>query len=301
MLKFIIKNTSVMATIGIFTGLFFGKYFIFLEQYFIFGVLLFLFLAALKTDLLELFHKFKKPLPLIFLIFAKLVFIPLIIFALSYFVPPEYRTAFILLAATPAAMATPGLLAMLDGDIDLGFLVSVFSNLLAPFILPLVLRFTIQTDVSFDIGSMILFLGFIVFVPFIAAFIFDKFIPKLTKSINKYSNLIMGINLFIFNISVMCPHSEAILKNPKQAFVAFIFVLALSLIFHVLGILFSFKGSKSTIVTSVIVFAYFNTGLSIALATKYFDSFTVLITVLYEIVWAMGLIPLQRIFAKKTS
>ena len=99
----------------------------------------------------------------------------------------------------------------------------------------------------------------------------------------------------------MCSYSEEILKNPKQALIALIFIIGLSAVFHIIGILFAFKGGKKAIITSIIVMAYFNTGLSITLAIKYFDSFTVLITVLYEIIWAVGLIPLQKIFSKKTD
>lgn len=300
MLKSIVKNTGVMATIGILIGLFFGKYFLFLKDYFVFGLLLFLFLAALKIDFLELFHKLKKPFFVSLLTFGKLILVPIIIFLLSTLVPIQYRTAFILLAATPAALATPSLLTVLNGDVNSGFLISVFSNLLAPFILPFVLKFTIKTDISFDVVSMILFLTFIVFVPLITAFILNKLLPKLSGNINKYSNYLIGMNLLIFNISVICDYSEEILQNPKQAIIALIFIIGLSIIFHIIGILFAFKAGKKAIITSIIVMAYFNTGLSVTLAMKYFDSFTVLITVLYEIIWAVGLIPLQKIFSKKT-
>jgi len=305
--NFIENNFGVISAIGAVLALFLGPFLdgefwdLFFKWYLILGLVFMLILSILKTNLLSIFKAFKHVRWIATLSITKLVIAPIVILIFAYAVPPEYRAAMVLLAATPAAMATPGLLSILKGDINMGMIVSVITNLIAPFTIPFILFYTVGADVDFDVFSMFTFLLIIVAIPFVVGFLMEKFTPKVVDKIKPNIGAIMTIHIFFFNFSAIAPNADAIWSDPTLALQVLFFTILLSVTFHVLGLLISLKSKPKMIVTSLVVMAYFNTGLAIVVANQYFDPTTVLMTVVYEFPWTIGLIPLQMIFAKKKS
>jgi len=304
MLKLFEKHFGVIATLGAFSGIMIGGFIhgelwtLLMKWCVVIILVSLLLMSLLKTDLKSIIKSFDRIGWILSLSIVKLIFLPVLIFFLSLLAPVEYRAGLILLAATPAAMATPGLLSALKGDINLGLVVSVITNLLAPFIIPFVLLYTLGAEVGFDVWSMFTFLALIVAIPFLLAFLLEMFTPKFVDKLQPKITGIIGIHMFFFNIAAVSPFARTILNNPKLALIALGAALILSLIFHLVAYLLTFRSNKKTILTAIIIMAYFNTGLAIVLANQYFDSTTLMLTVMYELIWSIGLIPLQRIFAK---
>lgn len=294
MRKLIERNLGVMMTLGLLIGLVVGEPLAILRHYVVFGLVVLLFLALLKADFSLIVRHIKNPLQTAWLTFAKLILLPIIVYFITLLLPAEFRIALVLLAATPAAMATPGLLVALKGEVELGFLVSILTSFLAPFTLPLVLYYTVQTTVDFDVKSMTLFLVLIVAIPLVVTYIFKRFLPKSVEVIKENSLLLLTLNLFLFNISVTAPYRDILLENLSLVGIDMILVIALSIFFHLVALLFTISKKYPLKMTTVIIFAYFNTGLSIVIAQQYFDVNTLMITILYELVWNVGMIFLQR-------
>ncbi|MDP2643177.1 MAG: bile acid:sodium symporter [Candidatus Peregrinibacteria bacterium] len=297
------KYFGVVVSAGLFVGLLVGRFIsgdtvpMLMRLYITIGLVVLLYISALKIKPSEIIVNLKKPAYIIFISLMKMIGIPLIAFAFLRYVPEDYRIAVMLLSATPSAMATPGLLLVLKGNIKLGMIISVITNLITPITLPLVLLYSIGVKVNLDILNMMIFLGIIVFLPFLLAFLSRKFLPKFANFVAEKSASIISIHLFLFNICVIAPFANLILSDLSKSFSLFIFILAFSAILHVIAILLSLlKSQKSCTVTNIIIFAYFNVGFSIVLSGQYFDQKTTLLCVLYEVIWALGLIPLQFIF-----
>ncbi len=297
------KYFGVVVSSGLFVGLFVGRFVdgdlipMLMRWYITLGLVILLYISALKIKPSEIIVSLKKPSYIIFISLMKMIGIPLIAFVFLRYIPEDYRTAVMLLAATPSAMATPGLLLVLNGNIKLGMIISVITNLITPITLPLVLLYSIGVNVQLDVLHMMIFLGIIVFLPFLLAFLSRKFLPKFADFVIEKSAPIISIHLFLFNICVIAPFANLILSNLARSYSLFIFVLAFSFILHVIAIILSiWKKQKSFIVTNIIIFAYFNVGFSIVLSGQYFNKTTTLLCVLYEVIWAIGLIPLQFIF-----
>lgn len=298
MIAFVEKNVGIIATAGIFVGLFGGEYISFFENFVVAGLAGVLVIAFLKIEFKKMLHSLKNPLwPVTFSV-MKLLIAPLLVFWLTGFFFQDYQIAFILLAATPAAMATSPLMLILGGDVEIGLIVSVLTNLAAPFILPLVLLYTIGTKVELDSLSIFYFLALVVFVPLLISLVIKR-LPKLNKLIQRRSTFITALILFFFNIGIVAPFSRYIFNDLQNALWIFLAVTLLSLFFHLCAFIINFRSDKKILLVSIIVLAYFNTGLSVVLAKQYFNSQTVLITVMYEFIWNIGLIPLQMFFAKK--
>lgn len=298
MFNFIERNVGLIATAGIFVGLFGGAYLKFFENFVVIGIGLILVLAFLKIEFKEVVKSFQKPFWPITFSATKLIIAPLLVFCFTSFFFKNYQIGFTLLAATPAAMATAPLLLVLGGDAKIGLIVSVITNLLAPFILPFVLFYTIGATVELNLFSLFSFLALIIFIPFVVSIVIKRF-HNFTNSIKKRSTLLTALILFFFNIGIVAPFSHYIFSDFSNALWIFLAVVFLSAFFHLLAFIMNFRSDRKILLVSIIVLAYFNTGLSVVLAKQYFDNQTVLITVLYEFIWNIGLIPLEMFFAKK--
>ncbi len=306
MIKFLQRHFGLVITSGIVFGILLGwsvgsesGVLTFLEASLPFNLFLMLLLATLKTNLLDFLKSFKRVRLITFLTISKMIILPVIVYFLALMLPKEYLPGLVLLAASPAAVAGPSLLMILKGDINLGLVLTVVSNLIAPITMPLVLKYTVGTAVALDFFSIFLFLLILVTGPFILAYLLEKFKPDLVKTINKRSSPIATLLIFIFMISVFAPYSEFILQDLAKSINIFALVVGLSLFFHFYAFISFMRSKADLLVTGIIIFAYFNAGLSIVVANEYFDSLTVLVTVFYEFVWAIGLIPIKMIFAKE--
>lgn len=284
---------------GLFVGRFVSGEFIpmLMSSYVTLTLMILLYISALKITPSEIVKDFKKPSYIIFISLMKMIGIPLIVFAFFKYIPEDYRVAAMLFSATPSAMATPGILLVLKGDIKFGMIVSVLTNLITPITLPFVLLYSVGTKINLDVLHMMIFLGIIVFVPFLLAFLSRKFLPKFTKSIIDHSSTILSLVIFLFGICIIAPFSGLILSNLSRSSSLLIFVVIFSAILHIIAMILSaWKYKKSYMITNIVLFAYFNVGFSIVLSGQYFDQTTTLLCVLYEVIWALGLIPLQFIF-----
>ena len=299
MLKFFERHFGLVIASGILVGLISGDLVQF-NSYVITGLLMLLmFVSALKVDFASLLKSFKSPFWIIFLLIAKLFLAPILVFIIFANIIPEYQVAIILLASVPAAVAGPGIISLLKGEIKVGLIVTVLSNLLVPFTIPLVLYYTVGTKIDIDIYSMFVFLLWIIMIPFALAFVFQKSLKKLTKSISSRSGAIVTLICFIFMIVAIGPYNHEIIGNFKESLNALIFAFVLSIFFHLIGFLLAIRAKREMLVTSIVTMAYTNAGLGIVLAAKYFDSTTLLTTVFYEIPWAVGLIFMQMLFGNK--
>jgi len=303
LLKFFENHFGILASFGIAMGLLIGQ-FVDLsniaDKVIILGLFILLLVSMIKINLLEFIKDFRRAKFITVLTLNKLLVLPLIVFFLGQFLPPQYLPGMMLLAAIPAAVATPGLLILFRGDVKVGLVLAILTNLLVPFSLPLLFHYTLGSEVSFDIISMFLFLFGMVFIPFLIALVLEFFTPKFCKNVSKYAASIISIDLFIFMMVAIAPYSKELVGDPKTALFSTLIVIGLSLFFHLFAALPYLK-NRDDLVVSIVVMAYSNVGLAIVIATQYFDSTTVLLTVLYEVAWCIGLIPMQRIFAKRKS
>ncbi len=301
-LKFFENHFGILGILGLFLGLTFADYLTFLGANFLTGLLLMmLFLSVLKTDFGELRNSFKKPGMIFLLVIVKMFILPLAAFYLSYFLELDQRMGLMLVAAVPAAVASPGIVAMLRGNIELTLIVSVVTNLIAPFVIPFLFFYTVGAEIEFEVLDMLLFLLFMVGVPFVCGVSMEKYFPKKVEKVNEYSGGILGLIMFLFVFAVIAPYKNLILENPWKSLSFLGLAFIASLTFHLVGFLLGVKSGKKMLPTSIVIMAYANVGLGILIAFKYFSPTTTLILVMYEFFWIFGLMPMQYIFAKRKS
>lgn len=295
--KFLAENVGLFTTLGLVFGFALGIEWVNLEKFLSFGLMLLLFFGAVNIPLNSLSLK-DLSLEAVFLTFIKLIGLPIIVFLLLLFlpVPEKFHTGLLILSMTPAAVAAPGLTAVLNGNIRLAIIVSIATNLLVPFTMPFLVYFMIGSKIEFDVLDMFTQLITLIFVPFIFSELSRKYTPDLHSHLSKYSKSYIALVLFSFGVAVMAPFRDVILDNLSDALVYLLVALGFSGFLIIFGYLFTQKKSSKS--TGLVIFALFNIGLSIVVGTKYFDHETVMLAVFYEVPWALLMIPLQKIFAK---
>lgn len=297
-LKFMERHFGIVVSSGIVLGMVLGDVVVFNPDFLSVLLMLMILLAALKTDLFSIGKYLKKPFWLILLSVLKLVVLPLFVFITLAQFFPDFQTGLILLSAIPAAVAAPGIIVLIKGDIKLGLLVAVFTNLLVPITAPFILYYTVGAEVDIDILSMFLFLAMVVLLPLFLAFLLEKFSPRVVKNVNKNSGGILALLVFIFMVAAIAPNQKEILSDLPLSFSLLGMSVVLFLFLGSLTYLMFIKVKKSLLGTNIVLLTFTNAGLAVVLAAQYFDTSTLLMSVFYELPWALGLIPLQLIFRK---
>lgn len=261
------------------------------------GLILVMYLSLVKINLSEFFKDFKRGWLIFYLIVLKLIILPLIIWGLFLFMPEQYLTGAILVAAAPAAITTPGLLVLLKGDAKSGLILTVLTQLLVPFTLPPLLKFTIGAEISLDVMEIFIYLVSVISIPLILALLTEKFAKKTIPTINKYSSSLITLDIFLFVIMVVAPHSRDIISNLDTSVISFFVVALIYLLMTLFALLFFRNKGKEILATSLIILVFSNIGLMIAIATNYFDATTILMTIFGEFFWVLGLVPMQYYFS----
>lgn len=305
MFKFFERHFGLLSIVSVLSGLLLGSSINIASSIYENTVVVSLFLlftfSLFKIRFSETKKAFKNWGKISFISLGKLFILPLLAFLISFLFPEEYRIGFVLLAAIPAAVATPGLLLLVRGDVHIGLIVTVITSLLAPFTLPLILHYTIGVSVELDAVAMFKLLASLIFGPFILVALLRKVSPMMIDKSYEQVGGIVSLLIFVVIIFAIAPQAAVILSDPVNSLIIFLLILLMSGFFHLYG-WFSMPGANLSIKASnIIVMAYSNTGLAIVIALKYFSATTVLMTVLYEFIWAIGLIFMKMAFAKKKS
>lgn len=132
---------------------------------------------------------------------AFLVAIPLATFA------PEWTLPFVLAAAMPTGLTAPAVVTILGGRTSLAVLISVSTSLLAPFVVPLVLKVMAGQNVHVNTASMMLNIAWVVIVPLALAAIVQWRVGG--KRLRKADNAIRLANLIAFILVIASVSSSS--------------------------------------------------------------------------------------------
>ena len=271
-------------------------------QYFLWGenftdkfLMFAFFLGCLKIDFKEVLHLKNSIKKLIFFVLFNLVLLPVIFYSLSFSLSIDTRLGLFLLAAISGAVMTP----LIANIFRLKILWSVafvsLTSVLMPFTLPVLVK--LFFDISFEISllEMMFFLLKIVFIPFVLAMIFKKYLVKITKKIIKLSGFIGSINMAIFLGILIAVNQPFLALNLFTWEAAFILVLLFILFFarFLIGFFMPYENAKERW-TNSLMFGNMNNGLVVLLAAEFFSPQVLFVALLSSVPWVMA----QPIFQK---
>jgi predicted Na+-dependent transporter len=254
-----------------------------------------LFLVFLKIDALEILEKMRNYKLMIFIGSFYMLIIPVLFFFMFRIFDNDLALSILLLTAMPAGVSSPALTDIVKGNISLAMSITIFTQLIAPFTVPLL--FWLIDVKGLEINKLLILkdIAVLVFLPLILSQVIKRYFQG---AINKSQQFFTSANiiiLFVFVYLVISSQEDIILDNPvsliwKTAVLYLVFILL-----HFIGYLICYKENKEDKIAFSVTAAYMNNGMAIVLASTYFGPNILVLMVLSEIPWNTLLAPFKRI------
>jgi len=137
-----------------------------------------MFVAGLEMDYKELFAELADWKTLLLTNAAKLVIIPVLVSIPLAVFAPEWSLPFIVAATMPTGLTAHALVAILGGRTSLALVSAATTSLLAPFTIPLVLKFLIGHEVFINTSGMMIQIASAVVLPLLLAGIIQRLVGR---------------------------------------------------------------------------------------------------------------------------
>ena len=254
-----------------------------------------LFLVFLKIDSLKILENIRNYKLMIYISVVYMIIIPVFFFFSFSIFNPDLAIGILLLTAMPSGVSTPALTDIAKGNVPLSMSLTIVSQMISPFTVPLLFWLINLHGHSVDKLLMLKDMAIIVFLPMILSQVIKKYFPLTIKKTQYLFTSLNVLLLFAFVILAIASQRNYILENPvgmvwKIAVLYLVFILL-----HIIGYLICFKQNKENRIAVAIGAAYMNNGMAIVLAASYFKPEVLVLMVLSELPWNTLLAPFKKV------
>lgn len=162
------RSMPIFAPTGVLLGILLPEVFLALKPFvpWIFGLITLA--GALKLQARELVKAISSPLPLLSFFFSAHILMPLFAFFVSsFFFPdnPDIVSGYVLLYSVPTAVTSSIWVFIYKGDLALGLTLILLDSVLAPVVVPGIVKILLGASISLDMTGMTISLVFMVAIP----------------------------------------------------------------------------------------------------------------------------------------
>lgn len=274
--------------------------FAFLQPFPLACLMILFFMSFLSIRLEEVLEALRRAsLPLLSLVVLKMFVLPLILYALSLQVVPEYALSALLLTAVSTGVVAPFMSNLVGGNSARVLVVTVLTSMLVPFSLPAVVEIVLSTSVDLSFWDMLRVLALAIFVPIAAVQVLRRVAPQLLDAANRRSYPVNLVMFACITLGVFSKHAEIFYSAPTLIVEACLVGIALSLIFAAAGILF-FRGSGTQDrLAGAVMFAHINNVLMIVFSAQFFGPRETMTAAMYLVPF-FGLVLPLRVYGNRS-
>jgi bile acid:Na+ symporter, BASS family len=256
-----------------------------------------LFFVFLKIDSLQILENIRNYKLMIYISLVYMIIIPAFFFFSIRIFNPDLAIGILLLTAMPAGVSTPALTDIAKGNVPLSMSLTIISQMISPFTVPLLFWLISLHGQAFDKLLMLKDMAIIVFLPMAGAQLIKKYFPFAIKRTQHLFTSLNVLLLFSFVSLAISSQRKYILEDPvgmvwKIAVLYLVFILL-----HIIGYMICFKQNKENRIAVAIGAAYMNNGMAIVLATSYFKPEVLVLMVLSELPWNTLLAPFKKVIS----
>jgi predicted Na+-dependent transporter len=224
------------------------------------------------------------------LLFYVLRFIcfPVGLYAISHLIVPEFAVGILLIALMPVGVTTPTLVGTLQGSVALAFVLTVVSNLLAPFVIPLAFL-AVEGSNSIEIASLSYTLFSVIFIPSLIYFLLNKAKPALSSVVEKNSSFVPVILLGVIIAIVIAKQKYVFFSDMLLLTNAAFFCCLLFFTMYLFGWLYHRGRDQKPKVTYSLCSGANNNALAISLALVYFPTETIFFVIVSQLIWVVAI------------
>jgi BASS family bile acid:Na+ symporter len=254
-----------------------------------------LFLAFLKIDALEVLENMRNFRLMIYIASAYMLAIPLCFYFATRIFDAEIAVGILLLTAMPAGVSAPVLTDIARGNISLSMSLTIVSQLLAPFTVPLLFWFVDINSLTINKLLILKDIAILVFLPMIISQIAKRYLPRvITKTQHMFTSANVLL-LFSFVYIAISSQRNVILQNPAGLIWKLAVLYLVFVVLHIIGYMICPKENKENRIAVAIGATYINNGMAIVLAASYFKPEILILMVLSEIPWNTLLAPFKKV------
>ena len=217
---------------------------------------------------------FSRPKDIIIGCLAQFTVMPLLALGLSwaFALPKELALGVILVGCCPGGTASNVITYLAKGDLALSVGMTATSTLLAPLITPLLVWLLAGTMVEVDTIGMLLSIVYVVIAPIVVGLIFQRYLPKFTKSTVPYLPAFSSIVIaFVVGIVVSHNADRLLVGGMIVVLVVMLHNLCGLSLGYIIGRLLGLADSKKRAIS--IEVGMQNSGLASSLATLHFAAY----------------------------
>ncbi len=289
-------------------GLLFPSIGILVEPYLLLWLGFLLLFNLINMNLSELYVVFSHPKKLIILTIAKLVLIPVGLYALmnlfSLTVVPisaNLMLSVFLLSGISTGLGSPFVVNFVGGRLPIVVGLIIVTSLSVPFMLPILIFLFFSSNFAIPIFDMIVLLLVVLMLPLIASQLLKKISPKLTDLINKQSLNLSLVFIFLINLGVFAKYSYLFFSNPlvtvENIILAFILFGYYGLTGYGISRLMGL--SKDDRISAMISMIYINNILIVVFAQQFFGTEIAVLAAFFNIPYYVGILLLKKTFKAK--
>jgi BASS family bile acid:Na+ symporter len=218
---------------------------------------------------------FSRPKDIIIGCLAQFTVMPLLALGLSwaFALPKELALGVILVGCCPGGTASNVITYLAKGDLALSVGMTATSTLLAPLLTPLLVLMLAGTMVEVDTIGMLLSIVYVVIAPIVVGLIFQRYLPKFTKSTVPYLPAFSSIVIaFVVGIVVSHNADRLLVGGMIVVLVVMLHNLCGLSLGYIIGRLLGLADSKKRAIS--IEVGMQNSGLASSLATLHFAAYT---------------------------
>jgi BASS family bile acid:Na+ symporter len=167
----------------------------------------------------------------------------------------------------------------------------VVSSLLSPFSLPALVSLLVGRTIEISFLFMVKILAMVVFLPAVAAILLRYLFPSFLEKLDKVQ---FPVSLFLFaciNLGVFAKYSSFFIETPLKVAETILVAFILSIIYHGVGFLVTWRMKREDQLAGAISFAYMNNVLIIAFSSQFFGPLAPALAVLYMLPFFTMIVP----------
>lgn len=217
---------------------------------------------------------FSRPKDIIIGCLAQFTIMPLLALGLSwaFALPKELALGVILVGCCPGGTASNVITYLAKGDLALSVGMTATSTLLAPLITPLLVWLLAGTMVEVDTIGMLLSIVYVVIAPIAVGLVFQRYLPKFTKSIVPYLPAFSSVVIaFVVGIVVSHNADRLLVGGMIVVLVVMLHNLCGLSLGYIIGRLLGLADAKRRAIS--IEVGMQNSGLASSLATLHFAAY----------------------------
>ncbi len=254
-----------------------------------------LFFSFLNINFLQVFQDMKKKaFILLILCLFKLCIIPVGLFFLAQAVWPEYAIPVLLLSGISTGVLAPFISGLLEASTLLVLMTVVVSSLLAPFSLPALVSLLIGHTITIPFLSMVRILAMVIFLPALAVILLRALCPRSLEKLKKFQFPASLISIACIGLGVFAKYSSFFIGAPVKVAETILVAFALSVIYHAVGFLVTWRMKREDRLAGAVSFAYMNNVLVVAFSSHFFGPLSPTLAALYMLPFFAMIVPARN-------